>query len=245
MLLRRLSNRLCAQCWYSKSVIIRITFRLSLPLEAADSLSAWCSTCGSSRSPSDAVGGSCGLCTEVAGGGRASTRFQSLERTSKHAARTHVRLIRHDGLHKASCSWLIVAAPPRGGGARLAGRRAKAQGAVLESLVLADYLRAGAKQRTLGMKVSPTEQEGLREQSSTSAAPGRRFKVNDHSVRIPLAVVKLMRQPVSASVQEVVPRLWPRYLLGDPVTCLLALAVVAVPAAPWTQGLGPGCRTDH
>ena len=110
MLLRRLSNRLCAQCWCSKSVIIRITFRLNLPLEAADSLSAWCSTCGSSRSPSDAVGGSCGLCTEVAGGGRASTRFQSLESTSKHAARTHVRLIRHDGLHKASCSWLIVAA---------------------------------------------------------------------------------------------------------------------------------------
>ena len=99
-------------------MIIRITFRLNLPLEAADSLSAWCSTCGSSRSPSDAVGGSCGLCTEVAGGGRASTRFQSLESTSKHAARTHVRLIRHDGLHKASCSWLIVAAPRRGGGAR-------------------------------------------------------------------------------------------------------------------------------
>ena len=62
-------------------------------------------------------------------------------------------------------------------------------------------------QRTPAMKVSPTEQEGLREQSSTSAAPGRKFKVNDHSVRIPLAVVKLMRQPVSASVQEVVPRL--------------------------------------
>ena len=57
------------------------------------------------------------------------------------------------------------------------------------------------------MKVAPTEQEGLREQSSTSVAPGRRFKVKDHSVRIPLAVVKLMRQPVSASVQEVVPRL--------------------------------------
>ena len=95
------------------------------------------------------------------------------------------------------------------------------------------------------MKVAPTEQEGLREQSSTSAAPGRKFKVNDHSVRIPLAVVKLMRQPVSAAVQEVVPRLWPRYLLGDLVTCLLALVVAAVPAAPWTQGLGPGCRTDH
>ena len=100
-------------------------------------------------------------------------------------------------------------------------------------------LRSAAEAGTLGMKVSPTEHEGLREQSSTSAAPGRRFKVNDHSVRIPLAVVKLMRQPVSASVQEVVPRLWPRYLLGDLVTWLLALVVAAVPAAPWTQGLGP------
>ncbi len=130
---------MCAQCWYSKSVIIRITFRLSLPLEAADSLSAWCSTCGSSRSPSDAVGGACGLCTEVAGGRRVSTRFQSLESTRKHAARTHVRLIRHDGLHKASCSWLIVAAPRRGGGAPGARRSAKAEGAVLGSLVVADY----------------------------------------------------------------------------------------------------------
>ena len=135
--------------------------------------------------------------------------------------------------------------PPRGEAAALAlGRSAKGEGAVLGSFGRC-RLRSAAGAGTLGMKVSPTEQEGLREQSSTSAAPGRRFKVNDHSVRIPLAVVKLMRQPVSASVQEVVPRLWPRYLLGDPVTCLLALVVVAVPAAPWTQGLGPGCRTDH
>ena len=135
--------------------------------------------------------------------------------------------------------------PPRGEAAALAWR-AEREG---EGVVLGSFgrcrLRSAAEAGTLGMKVSPTEQEGLREQSSTSAAPGRRFKVNDHSVRIPLAVVKLMRQPVSASVQEVVPRLWPRYLLGDLVTWLLALVVAAVPAAPWTQGLGPGCRTDH
>ena len=97
--------------------------------------------------------------------------------------------------------------PPRGEAAALAlGRSAKGEGAVLGSFGRC-RLRSAAGAGTLGMKVSPTEQEGLREQSSTSVAPGRKFKVNDHSVRIPLAVVKLMRQPVSASVQEVVPRL--------------------------------------
>ena len=45
------------------------------------------------------------------------------------------------------------------------------------------------------------EQEGLREQISTSSAPGRKFKVNDlDSIRIPLAVFKLARQPVSAVI---------------------------------------------
>lgn len=207
MLLRRLSNRLCAQCWCSKSVTIRITFRLSLPLEAADSLSAWCSTCGSSRSPSDTVGGSCGLRAEAARGGRASPWFQSLESTSKHAARTHVRLFRHDGLHKASCTWLIVAAPRRGGGGA-ACRRRGIQAARRVGVVLA----------TVAMRVAPTEQEGLREQSS-SVAPGRKFKVNDHSVRIPLAVVKLMRQPALRLSAGSCP----------PITSLLACS-----RAPWS-----------
>ena len=45
------------------------------------------------------------------------------------------------------------------------------------------------------------EQEGLREQISTSSAPGRKFKVNDlDSIRIPLTVLKLARQPVSAVI---------------------------------------------
>jgi hypothetical protein len=79
-------------------------------------------------------------------------------------------------------------------------------------------------------------------------APGRKFKVNDHSVRIPLAVVKLMRQPaLRLSAGSCPPG-------NHLVTCLLACAVVAVhaapwtlrrpgsAAAPWTQGLGPMAR---
>ena len=44
------------------------------------------------------------------------------------------------------------------------------------------------------MKIAPMEEEGLREQSSTSAAPGRKFKVSQNDqdpagwdrIRIPL-----------------------------------------------------------
>ena len=49
------------------------------------------------------------------------------------------------------------------------------------------------------MKIAPTQHEGLREQTSTSAAPGRKFKVNNlDNIRIPLAalaVVKLIHAP--------------------------------------------------
>eukprot|EP00964_Phaeocystis_antarctica_P138747 scaffold103397_cov66-Phaeocystis_antarctica.AAC.3 len=92
MLPCRLSKRLCAQCWCSKSVTIRMTCRLNLPLEAAGSLSA---------SPSDVAEGSC---AEVAREGRARPWFQSLESASRHTASTNVRLLRHEGRRKASCT---------------------------------------------------------------------------------------------------------------------------------------------
>lgn len=78
--------------------------------------------------------------------------------------------------------------------------------------------RVGVVLATVAMRVAPTEQEGLREQSS-SVAPGRKFKVNDHSVRIPLAVVKLMRQPALRLSAGSCP----------PITSLLACS-----RAPWS-----------
>ena len=206
MLLRRLSNRLCAQCWCSKSVIIRITFRLSLPLEAADSLSAWCSTCGSSRSPSDAVGGSCGLCTEVAGGGRASTRFQSLESTSKHAARTHVRLIRHDGLHKASCSWLIVAAPRR-------ARPTRRVGVVREVRTArrVTTLDEGCADRAGGAARAELHERGARQK-----VQGERPQRPDPSSRCEAHAPTGLRLSAGSCPQAMTSLLacWPRYLLA-------------------------------
>ena len=216
MLLRRLSNRLCAQCWCSKSVIIRITFRLNLPLEAADSLSAWCSTCGSSRSPSDAVGGSCGLCTEVAGGGRASTRFQSLESTSKHAARTHVRLIRHDGLHKASCSWLIVAAPRRGG-ARLAALHHTAGRVVLAWFVESAQRDAtNARNEGLADRAGGAARAELHKRGAWQKVQGERPQRPDPSSRREAHAPTGLRLSAGSCPQAMTSLLacWPRYLLA-------------------------------
>ena len=219
MLLRRLSNRLCAQCWCSKSVIIRITFRLSLPLEAADSLSAWCSTCGSSRSPSDVVGGSCGLCIEVAGGGRASTRFQSLESTSRHAARTHVRLIRHDGLHKASCSWLIVAAPRRGGGARPGAereRRGRRAGKFWSLQITLRRRSRNARNEGLADRAGGAARAELHERGARQKVQGERPQRPDPSSRCEAHAPTGLRLSAGSCPQAMASLLawWPRYLLA-------------------------------